>query len=76
MRILLVKEDLGLGSGRLLGTHDHVRMVLHLLPDVVVQQLAVGGHGQLSLDAIVVVGAIRAAPVCTEKIQSKKGILE
>lgn len=64
MRFLFVQKDLGLGSGRLLGTHDHVRMVLHLLANVLVEQLAVGGHGKLSLDAIVVVGAVRAAPVC------------
>jgi len=64
MRFLLVQKDLGLGSGRLLGTHDHVRMVLHLLADVLVQQFAVGGHGKLSLDAIMMVGAVRAAPVC------------
>lgn len=74
MRILLVEENLGLGSGRLLGTHDHVRVVLHLLPDVVVQQLAVGGDGQLSLDTIVVVGAVRAAPVCVYSGHPRKKV--
>lgn len=64
MRILFVEKYLGLGSGRLLGSHHNVRVVLHLLPDIIVQQFAVRGDRQLTLYAIMMVGAVRAAPVC------------
>lgn len=64
MRILFIEKYLGLGSGRLLGSHHNVRVVFHLLPDIIVQQFAVRGDRQLTLYAIMMVGAVRAAPVC------------
>lgn len=72
MRILFVEKHLGLGSGRLLGSHHNARVVLHLLPDIIVQQFAVRGDRQLTLYAIMMVGAVRAAPVCKCKRERER----
>lgn len=45
MRVLFVQEHFGLWSGRFLRSHYHFR----LLSDVIVQQLTVRRHAQLSL---------------------------
>jgi len=77
MWILFIEKYLGLGSGRLLGSHHNMRMIFHLLPDVLIQQFAVRRYRQLSLYAIMMVGAIRAAPVCKcqrNKAKSMKNV--
>jgi len=67
MWILFIEKYLGLGSGWLLGTHHDMRMVFHLLPNVIIQQFAVRRYRQLSLYPIMMVGAICAAPVCKRR---------
>lgn len=59
MQVLFVEEHFGLGTGRFLWSHNDAGF----LANVVVQQLAVGRHGQLALHPLVIVGT---RPVCGE----------
>lgn len=52
---LFVEEHLGLGTWRLFRSHNHTGF----LANVVVEQFAVGRHGQLALHSLVVIGAGR-----------------
>lgn len=54
MRVVFVQEHLGLGPGWLLRSHYHTCF----LPYVLVEKLAVGGHGQLPVDPLVVTDSV------------------